>query len=237
MDKEDLLNHIFEENIPDADAIKTLGGDHELLEEYQFRKSLQVALIRKRRVAQKKLLHQISLKERVKRKRLIWLGLAASLSLLLVTVWILRPQSSTAEMLYAQYYQTFPNRIAPSLRDQNKQLTEIQKAFVLYDNGEYSDAIIVFKKLYESDREAFLLFYLGVSHMETGQFKLALQSFKELKSDDLNPDLRGFEIWYTGLCHLRLNEPAVAKQYLELLSSNATHPMSELSRKLISELP
>ena len=93
-------------------------------------------------------------------------------ALLLAFGFWLANQKTESEILYDQYYTTYPNVIMPSVKGANRQDTKAI-AFYEYDNGNYDEAVTLFSKIYSKDLEDYVLFYKGLCFLELNKELIA----------------------------------------------------------------
>ena len=135
--------------------------------------------------------------------------------------------------MYTEYYQSYPNVIAPTVRGAaNDDLKS--DAFFAYDNGNYTKSLQLFTTIYNTSKDDYALFYSGISLIELQKHKEAivvLDKFNFSKDNQFSPLVK----WYKALCFLKLNHKDKA---IDLLKSLVSYDNSqqEMAKKLLDKL-
>lgn len=209
-----------------------LKEDEAFREQAFFEKNAKKALIRSEREELKSFLKSIEIPEEKKPFR--WRAIAASfigfVAIISIALFLFRDKPS--EELYAQYYQPYPNIIAPTVRGE-ADTSAIAKAFDAYDTENYELSAQLFDRLYESDKLSFALLYAGISYLEIEQTKTATQRFILLEAE--NSDLKDAVQWYLSLALLKDDNRKLAEGILNDLAKRDTE-FSGQARALLEEL-
>jgi len=149
--------------------------------------------------------------------RIVWLGVAASLLLLMGLFWW-NNQSVNSDELFVQHFEPYPNIIAPIVKSQTPSATEYEQAFQKYEQGKYTDAIVLLQKINTPEGS----FYLALSHLGNEQEEQAISILDELVRA---PSNRFFEAsqWYLTLAYLKSNQLDQANKTLDLIMENPKH--------------
>lgn len=126
------------------------------------------------------------------------IGIAASVVILISTVYLLRPKESLSD----QYYEPYPDLISTRAPTQNSD------AMFHYNKKEYETAIGLFKKqdiLTDSEN-----FYLGVSYLSVEKLDQAEIIFTKLLTTERKPLAQ----WYLSLSYIKSGEESKAVQSL-----------------------
>jgi len=141
-------------------------------------------------------------------------GMAATVTLLIIAFFALRDRSLDNSGLYAQYYQPYPNVEVPVSRSESNDANP----FILYERGNYGEALTQFSALRTSKPDdPALLFYSGICQMELKSGEDAISSFKELLGLDANKYTRPSK-WYLALAYLKSEQSSEAISYLNELT-------------------
>lgn len=237
MNKENLINDYFEKSLSAEDQIKfelLMQSDADFAKEVNFQKNLKKAIALEERAALKTKLQSFetvaeSPKSKVKPIR-IWYVAA---SVILICGLGFYFTQSTTPALYDEYYQTYPNIVAPTVRGENNNNIQ-SEAFFEYDNGNYQKAEELFSTIYTSEKEDYALFYKALSLLELNKTTDAVTAFKTFdlaKNNSFTP----FVKWYLALGYLKENQKENAIPLLQSLTETE-NPQQEMAKKLLSEL-
>ena len=168
-----------------------------------------------------------------RRRSLIpWIAAAATIALLIVALLWMNNSKATSEQLYASNFKPF--ELSFTQRDDvDTQLLQLE---VLYDNGQYEEAIPIFEsKIRESNNPGQLQLGIGISKMAVGQNEAALQHFDIiLKSGDLL--FKDHAIWYSALTYLKMDDREQAKRFLQQLVEDREADHHGEAVKLLEEM-
>jgi tetratricopeptide (TPR) repeat protein len=149
-----------------------------------------------------------------------WFAAASILVLFIVGITIgynAQPSDSLENRLYAEYYTPLSN-CNDYILDNNTFIIAKQK----YKDGEYTNALLILKSLpsyisIESERNMFI----GLSSMEIGRYKVAVDYFEGILTNQSNFDYIPQVRWYLGLCYLKLgNKEKAVETFNAIVSSN-----------------
>ncbi len=164
----------------------------------------------------------------------------AAVILLLVVMYVGLNYSKSIDnqALFANYYQTYPNYASNTVRGENENIKVSQKAFQLYSERKYKEAIKIFEQLKAENNEAYYeinfywaLCYLELDEIEQAENKLAVHVLKSNPHDYTNPAR-----WYLALTYLKMNQIEQCKTQLSYLISNNTD-YTQKAKKLLLQLP
>lgn len=233
MDKETLINNYFEKSLSIEEQTlfdSLMNSDADFAEEVAFQKSVKKAIsLNERADLKRKLASFEAKKPKVKALRVFYA--AASIVLLCGLGFYLT--QNTTNSLYEDYYQTYPNVIAPTVRGENKEDLK-SEAFYEYDSGNYQKSLELFSKIYTTEKDDYALFYKALSQMELQKTSEAITTFKQFdlaKNNAFTP----FVKWYLALSYLKENQKEKAIPLLKSLSET-DNPQQEMAYKLLSEL-
>lgn len=238
MNQEELIDQYFENTLSEADLAtfyELLKSDANFAKEVDFQKKIKATIHLNKRAELKSVLQQF---EQPKTKvvkfsnRSVWFAAAVFLLVIASTVWILF-QKPDAQELYAVYYEPYPNVVAPVTRSETKVDTTIQYAFVMYEEGNYESAALIFQKIYAHTKAPFALVYLGICNLQTEQISLAITALKEAIAT--NNDYTIIAKWYLAMAYLKNDEPISAVQLVKDVSQ-ANHPLQPVAEKLYEKL-
>ena len=135
-----------------------------------------------------------------------WL-IAASVLLVitLATAYEIFMAGYSPEKLYSMYYEPYQTII--KVRSAEESVNSIvEKGLHAYENKNYEKAITHFQSTLEKESDNHLArFYLGIAFMETQQYGEAIESFQEIKDQQINLFVQQAN-WYLGLALLKTGE-------------------------------
>jgi tetratricopeptide (TPR) repeat protein len=200
-------------------------------EQVVYEEEVQKAITMNERQALKEKLQSFETKK-PKRNYTVWCAAASFAVMLGIGFWTFSNDVDT-NAVYEEYYQSYPNVVAPTVRGENS--TDIKsEAFYSYDSGDYSKALRLFSKLYDSEKEDYSLFYKSLSLMELKRYDEALSSFEQFdlqKNNGFTPYVK----WYKALTLVKLEQEEKALVLLQELA-NSTNPMQKMAKELVAEL-
>lgn len=105
-------------------------------------------------------------------------------------------QKPTGQEIFTEYYQPY-NNLAGQVRGSAALETLSSKAFNAYDAGNFEAAATNFEALVEEDKSATNYFYMGLSHLEAGNYETAVKNLNAVMNNfsDLNAPAK----WYLSL--------------------------------------
>ncbi len=174
------------------------------------------------------IIEQVNQEEKQKRSfatkittsRLAIASVAASLILILsITGLINRHSNSSDAQLYSQFYQPYETtgifRSGDALID-----SKLTKALHQFNQQEYQGAINLFGEVLEIDKNNPVSnFYSGIAYQETGQVKMALESYQRVILDRDNLFIEQAQ-WYIGLCYLQTENREKAYKQFKRIAAN-----------------
>jgi tetratricopeptide (TPR) repeat protein len=242
MDKDELLEKYFSNSLG-IDEKQQLGdvlaNDAVFAARFEDEKKIQAAIYLHHKQHIKQQLQTFEQKEIPVKKILTTRFLVAAASVLIIgsIVAFYFYTKPNYQQLYAAYYTTMPNTIAPIVRggDTTAKNDTLYQAFYAYEQGNFASAVTAFNKLqqYPAYKEA-AFFYKAICLMELQQYPLAIEVFKQTKPS-INYNFTEAAQWYTALCYLQLHEVATTKQLLQNLA-NGNSVFAKQSRELLNEL-
>ncbi len=157
-----------------------------------------------------------------------WLTIAATLLILAGMFWWWNLQAPDSEDLFAQYFEPYPNVIAPIVKSDAPELTEVEKAFQTYEKGFYSQAIPLLKKLNTPEAK----FYLGVAQLTQGENKDAINHLKFIATQSDNRFQHASQ-WYLAMAYFKNDQPDEANEMLKLIRQNPEHIFYKQAGELV----
>ena len=232
MEREEYIRKYFEGTLSAEETLafeELLKEDHTFAAEFEFEKNVKKAIILNKRKALKETFQAYEKPG----KSYKWLFAAASIVAIVGLFTWNSFFNTNFDSLYNEYYQTYPNTIAPTVRGEG--VTDLRtKAFLAYDAGKFKTSLELFTKLYETSSEDYALFYKGVSLMELEKYREALEVFKN-NNLYINPTYMPFSKWYAALANLKLENKAAAISILEELAKTE-NPQKQAALKLLADL-
>lgn len=146
----------------------------------------------------------------------LWLGIAASLVLLLMAVILLSDSSRDPQSLYADYYEPYPNVLNPIERSSGAPTEPGDQAMYLYEQRNYRQAIELINDSGLSNDPAYQ-FYLGICYLEVQDASSAIKTFDKILVNHQG----GFyepALWYRGLAQMQTGQyEAAGKSFREIV--------------------
>lgn len=164
--------------------------------------------------------------------RLYWWFIAIGILLGILFLWkFLQPKAPVSEVIYAQYFEPYPNTLV--LEDRNSSVTNTtQQAFIAYEKGKFKEAALLFERLSTSNTSD-VLFYEAIALLSIQEPK---KSITKLQTVLNNPDSRYSEQakWYLALAFIANNEQEQAIPLLKAIQkSTSSYKQREAEKILI----
>ncbi|WP_422860555.1 hypothetical protein ACOKFD_06880 [Flagellimonas sp. S174] len=159
----------------------------------------------------------------------IW-WVAASLALLFSIGYFAAQQGPPdTQTLFAENFEPYRNVVHPITRaTQQEELTS--RAFTHYEKGEYSEALELFQKLYETTNTPHYLFYQANALLQLNRPKEAIVALEaHLKTKDT---LTQKSHWYLAMAYLKLDDVVNAKKNLEKVLLDNTYNVKKAKNLL-----
>lgn len=229
--KEELIIKYFSRQL---DAEEQEIFDQWMLDDIDFRnqvnfeKSTQDAIKRNERADLKRFLQGVEVPKQ--NKTFQWLAIAASfVGIVFISIFSIYYYSNTGSSnLYAEYFQPYPNEVAPLVRGQVEN-SPVSEAFNAYELENYE----LSAKLFENMVEDYALLYAGISNLELNQNQKAINQLKTLSLQ--NGKYQEPSEWYLALAHLKNKENKRAEEILKSIVENHQQ-FSEQASELLERL-
>lgn len=148
------------------------------------------------------------------RLRNYFVGIAATVALILVSVYSIRNQQMDSNELFVNYYTAYPNVEAPISRSGGN----TENAYSFYEQGNYPRALELFSKLIkENAHDPAPVFYSGICNLELDHVQSARSFFESIQKLDQNKYSKP-ALWYEALSNLKLNNKQEAINILNNLA-------------------
>jgi len=210
---------------------RLLVEDAGFAQEVEFQREVRQAITLDQRAQLKQLLRDHEQHNKPTLRMRWWIGAAAAVLLVVGGGTFLWHRASSARVLYAEYYQTYPNTVMPTVRGEQPGFLE-QQAFRAYDNADYANAEKLFGDLYRQSGEDYALLYRGVSLLELGRFTTADSVLSGYPAEG---SLYVYARWYRALSLLRLGKRDESRELLAELADGQT-PVSQEAQQLLNRL-
>ena len=164
-----------------------------------------------------------------------WLGIAASVLLLVVT-YFMWPSDPTRDELYAKYYEPYPNFSPVIKRADNIQvdrLTAYEKAMLDYEKENFEEAETQLEMLYNKQPDMEIRFYLGQAllyNQKPGEAVAIFNEALETGDGDMDEQLH----WYKGLALLKMDEMDNFKSEMTYLFEHSPY-YGAMAKELLSK--
>ncbi|WP_394748087.1 tetratricopeptide repeat protein [Spongiimicrobium salis] len=159
---------------------------------------------------------------------------AASLILLagITYFFMMPPETIDTQELFVESFEPYRNVVHPIVRGSTQQ-DEKTKAFQYYEMGEYKNALVLFEKLYQQDKEPYYLFYKANALLQLDRAKEAITLLNaHLKTKDT---LREKSNWYLAMAYLKLDDHEKAKKMLQKVIAENRYNVKK-AKKLLKVL-
>lgn len=146
-----------------------------------------------------------------------WVGIAASIVLIIAAYFVFFTGQTDPQQLYAQYYQPYPNIVAPAQRSDDNTANQ---GLSLYEAGNYTEALKFFnQQISEGKDDAYLLFYAGIASLNTNAEASAIEYFEKVVNRQ-DATFASPAQWYLGLTYLKLEQKRDAVQIFEEIKAS-----------------
>lgn len=236
MNKSDLIDKYIQDkaSAEELETIKQLiAEDIDFKEELTFQLELRQSVKREERQKLKQHLQRLEKEEKNTRFFPIIWKVAAMFVVGVSLLWFFNT-SPNYEKIYAANFEPYPNIVAPTVRDVNTSMSDIEKAFKHYDNRKYTKAAAAFKKLYAEDRTSYANFYYAISLMADQQIEKAIEAL-ENPAWKIPKKYQNQTDWYLALGYLKVGDKEKARTYLEKVIK-ADGAMAKQARKIVKEI-
>ncbi|MCF8233902.1 MAG: tetratricopeptide repeat protein [Bacteroidales bacterium] len=206
---------------------KMLSNNPWFRKEVNLHKEINAALLEKDIMKLRNELKSIQAKQRTSRNKIIRMfppnrylfgSIAAAASIILIIGGILlfsKGDHVSNNSLYSNYYN--PEEAITIVRSGgNTEDITLKEAMMAYQDKNYESAIELFS---QEPQNNLAKFYMGLSYMETGNSKKAIELFNELISHQENLFVEQAE-WYLGLSYLKIDEYEKAKELLTRIANS-----------------
>ncbi|MGO3706349.1 MAG: hypothetical protein ACTJGD_00795 [Mesonia hippocampi] len=192
---------------------RLLKEDEDFKKEVSFQLTLQAAIKQEEGAKIKEYLQQVDKNEKSTNIFSVVWKVAAVLVLGVGLFWFFN-QPLDYDKIYAENFKPYPNVIAPTVRGDSADKSDVKKAFNAYDNRDYANAAEALKKLYRQDKEVYFNFYYAISLMADNQ---TIEAIKVLENQNWEASkiLQEQVDWYIALGYLKLKDKTNAITYLE----------------------
>lgn len=159
-------------------------------------------------------------------KNRIWLVVAASVSVIVMTYFIFFLPNYNKQLSFDELYKPYPNILQMRSDDTSK----LNNALEYYSKGRYEEA---FSKLSEiSPKSDTVYFYMGLSTMSLQNFDEAIQDFSQININ--NSAFRNQLYWYQALIYLKKGDKEQVKNNLQRIDQKSR--FYDQARQLIMQL-
>ena len=139
------------------------------------------------------------------------LGVAASISIVLLGTYFFLQQPASEQDLFTQHFEVYPNIIAPTVRGTESVESLKQRTYYQYDLGHYQEALELLQQLPADEDEGAAYLYSGICYLMLEDYESAIHSFEEYKQSGFDLFLPQV-IWYLGLTYLKLDDLETARK-------------------------
>lgn len=235
MSKEELIANYFLNTLSGDDRRifdDLLKNDPDFASEIEFQKQVKHAVAAREHDVLKQKLQYFESQMRTTASRIKWWLAAASIVFFVsIGYYIFNNNVSNIE-LFNDYYQPAQNIVQPIVR--SAIADEKTAAFIAYQKGDYKMAQQLFNTLYQKTQDSELLFYEGISLIETNDLESAINKL-ELHSH-YSDAVSNKTNWYLALAYIKQNNLEKAKTILmEITTKKESYKYRE-AKMLIKKL-
>ncbi len=164
----------------------------------------------------------------VKINRSRWLGIAAAILILMGMFWWWNMQTPNSEDLFAQYFEPYPNVVAPIVKSDATEMTDEEKAFQTYEKRNYSQAIPLLEELNTPEGN----FYLGLAQLAQGNTSAAISTLQPISKQ---PSHRFYQAsqWYLAMAYFKDKDAEQANDLIKLIRQNPEHIYYKLAGEIL----
>lgn len=210
-----------------------LSADEAFAKEYQEYKELAEVLIVQENEELKN--HLSTLSSAPSKSEPVWWK-AAAVVVVLFGVFAVY-QWAPNEDPYQDYFDPYPNVLAPTTRSQDRSDSILKKAFSKYDSQDYQGASVLFEEVLQQDPSDSVQFYWAMSLLNAEQNQEAQSVLKELMEEFPQNEFKAETLWYYGLVLLKNEETEAAKEAFKgVLEYPGTFKKKE-AQELLEQLP
>ena len=135
--------------------------------------------------------------------------------------------------LFAENFEEYPNVVAPITRGTSP-ISEDNSHYVAYEKGDYSTAILGFKKSLKQNDDHSVRFYLGMAYLNSGKKDLALKELETIDSKETT--FYSQSLWYRALIYLEKENFQKSKELLLKIQEQKTGYNKNKVEKLLNEI-
>lgn len=216
---DDLITKYFENTLSDRERSlfeRELSENESFRSEFKFQKELQNAIQVSERQKIKSSIQKFEA-AKVVHFNIKRLYPYAAILVLALGVWFMFKTEPTPQDLYSDYFNMYPNVVAPISRS-TQEPTLKQVAFENYELGNYDKALEAFIALEQENtsEQSIIQIYKANIYLSTNQPQKA---FEELQTPtDPSVEWEDKKMWYLALTYLKLENTEKAKETLQALS-------------------
>ena len=240
-DKELLIEAYFTETLTTSQQQQMdwlLQNDVTFSEAFNFEKEIRDTVIYNERQELKKRFRTLD-KQEVKpvRQQARWWYAAASILILIGAGWFFLDKQSgvTAEKLYAQYMEPYPNMVTPMVRGDIPADKVMSEALMLYDKRAYSESAVLLQQVYNEHPNDQTAFYLAICQLmlQKPREAITLLEARDWKNTSyFSPVVVN---WYWGLAYLQLGDGEQALPRFKLVAES-DDSLSAEARNVVNAL-
>jgi tetratricopeptide (TPR) repeat protein len=161
-----------------------------------------------------------------------WYAAASLLAICAVTatLYLQTPRTLSDDSLFSQYYSS-ENIIDQTRGDQN-----IVEAVIKFQQKDFKTASVLFKNILDNDNSNIaVLFYYGISSIETQNYENSINAFKTIIEQNDNLYIEHAE-WYLGLCYLKNNQKNEARDQFEAVATDPDNFHQQEAKDILGKL-
>jgi tetratricopeptide (TPR) repeat protein len=146
------------------------------------------------------------------------------------TMYIIRKgEAEKTESIYASKFRPYRNYAQPTVRE-NAQKNDIEKAFSLYDNGAYTEALTFFEKIKNAPLD--VQFFQANAYLAINQKEKAEAILKQLTENNASEWQQKAE-WFLALS-LSETDKSKANMLFEKIKNTPEHPYQEQAANVLA---
>jgi len=161
------------------------------------------------------------------------LSVAATISLLVASVFIFRTSTTNPDNLFQNYFEPYEN-LNSQLRDSQQEVDDITLAYIAYEQEKYEEAARLFESANAKNTELLThLFYQGNAYLAIGEAEKAIALFQIVSES--SSILQDTAKWYLALSYLKAKDLEKCKELLDKIS-HANNGFSKRADDILKQL-
>ncbi len=234
MDNDTLIQKYLKNQLSKEEQIifeDLVNNDESFSKEVKFQENLNMVIRAEDRILLKKRLQK--LESSTKQSSLLRWSIAVGFSLLILLggFYFFKQGPLSNQDLFAENFSPSANVLHPVVRGDNSK-TEIENAFVFYENNEFQEFINHISKTAYTNPD--YDFFIANAYLAKGNTSEAISILKKYLTS-MNINFKDKAHWYLGLAYLNEKQPDLAKAQFELLKNKSDYNYTK-AREILQKI-